>query len=45
MRYKCNRCEKISDEGDLIEDDIKRKVCPDCACPNMTEIDDSEYGN
>jgi Zn finger protein HypA/HybF involved in hydrogenase expression len=46
MRYECNKCYEIIDEGDLITDENEgAKLCPKCRSSNITRLDDSEYGN
>ncbi len=46
MRYECNKCYEIIDEGDLITDkDDNAKLCPYCRNSSLTKLDDSEYGN
>jgi DNA-directed RNA polymerase subunit RPC12/RpoP len=46
MRYECNECKKIIDEGDLDENSLGDPECPHCGSNDVTEREgDSEYGN
>ena len=46
MRYECNECLEIFDEGDIItEGEESVKLCPECMSDDITKLDDSEYGN
>ena len=46
MRYDCNACKAIIDEGDLDENSLGDPICPECKSTDITEREgDSEYGN
>lgn len=45
MRYECDECGEVVDEGDIDHNDSGHEVCPECGNEFLTMLDDSEYGN
>jgi len=44
MRFRCDDCFAEFEEGDAIDSE-EEKMCPECGSEDITELDDSEYGN